>query len=137
MGERGSGRGEGVGGEWSHLQQVVLEISDMVCPLYRYCGFFRVSGRRASRVCGFFRSPEVIRGLGGCRWRVGVVLLSLRSRPGGVWSAKIWTLIIYHFCSKPISMKFIMSVRFDPKRRTNSAKETRNKWKKRGFLSPK
>ena len=58
----------------------------MVCPLYRYCGFFRVSGRRASRVCGFFRSPEVIRGLGGCRWRVGVVLLSLRSRPGGVWS---------------------------------------------------
>ena len=86
MGERGSGRGEGVGGEWSHLQQVVLEISDMVCPLYRYCVFFRVSGRRASRVCGFFRSPEVIRGLGGCRWRVGVVLLSLRSRPGGVWS---------------------------------------------------
>ena len=61
----------------------------------------------------------------------------LRSRPGGVWSAKIWTLIIYHFCSKPISMKFIMSVQFDPKRRTNSAKETRNKWKKPGFLSPK
>ena len=30
-----------------------------------------------------------------------------------------------------------MSVRFDPKRRANSAKETRNKWKKPGFLSPK
>ena len=85
MGSGGAGEWKGRGGEWSHLQQAVLEIS-MVCPLYRYCGFFRVSSRRASRVCGFFRFPEVIRGLGGCRWRVGVVLLSLRSRSGGVWS---------------------------------------------------
>ena len=100
--EWGSRRVEG--GEWSHLQQVVLEIS-MVCPLYRYCGFFRVSSRRASRVCGFFRSPNpvaiIICSFVRVPWGMVPALITIDVEEAGISIPKIWTLIITIFVRNP------------------------------------